>query len=153
MTQNELYELVADFGEVYGTALRRDSYLTRGIDWPENWLNIDHVIGEHRAELLCNGQVTPTQDEMRGLIRWQVERALDLQDPDVTPTLWFCHNNDDDEIFVIEGWGDSLTVELKFKLIGRFPDETTAIKELKRQYIFSVEDLDEKAGADQIIHS
>lgn len=141
MTQNELYDLVADHGEAYGPALRRDSYLARGIDWPENWLKIAHHISETRAHLLCHGLATPTPDEMKYLIRWQVEKALDEQNPDIVPTLWLCRHMEDDELIAVEGWGASLHTELKFKLIGRYPDETTAIKDLRKLYLFDSDEI------------
>ena len=40
LSQNALYELVADFGEVIGIGLRRDSHLLRGVDDPGNWLSL-----------------------------------------------------------------------------------------------------------------
>lgn len=136
MTQNELYELVADFGRAYGSALRRDCYLAKGVDWPENWLNIADEIGEARAMELSEGLSTPTSDELKSLIRWQVDHALDDDNPDIVATLWLCQKSGEDDIVAVEGWGTSLHTELKFELIGRYHDETSAIKDLHTQYIF-----------------
>ena len=141
MTQNELYELVADFGRAYGSALRRDCYLAKGVDWPEDWLNIGDEISEARAEELSEGVATPTADELRRLIRWQVDHALDEEDPEIVATLWLCQKSDEDEIIVVEGWGTSLRTELKFELIGRYPDETSAIKDLHTHYIFRHDEM------------
>lgn len=141
MTENELYELVADFGHVYGTALRRDIYLAKGLDWPQNWLEIADEIGETRAEMLSEGLSPPTPAEMQSVIRWQVDRALDYEDPDLVATVWLCQKSADDDVIAVEGWGTSLNTELKFKLIGHYPDETSAIKDLRSRYIFSVTDL------------
>lgn len=141
MTQNEIYEMVADFGEVYGTALRRDSYLTRGIDWPENWLALGGTIGDERAEQLSEGQHTPTQDELRCLIRWQIEHALAEENPSITPTIWLCQKDRDDAVVAIEGWGDSISTELKFVFIGRYCDEFEAVNAIRKSYIFDADEL------------
>jgi hypothetical protein len=141
MTENDLYELVADYGQVYGPALRRDIYLARGVDWPRNWLEISNEIGEARAEALSEGLSTPTSSELQSLIRWQVDRALEDEDPALVATLWLCQKVSDDDVIAVEGWGASLYTELKFKLIGHYPDETSAIKDLRLLYIFSVTDL------------
>jgi len=141
MTQNELYELVAEFGEAYGTALRRDSHVARGIDWPENWLKIGHVIGEERAAHLYAGTPSPTLEEMKFWFSWQVENAMDQQDPGITPTLWLCESKEDDEILAVESWGRFLQTELVFRLRGRYPDETSGIKDLKTLYYFSGDEV------------
>lgn len=141
MTQNEIYEMVADFGEAYGTALRRDSYLVRGIDWPENWLALPDIVTEERAELLSAGHLTPTPEEFKSLIQWQVEKALSEENPSITPTIWFCQTHPDSDVIAIEGWGDSMATELKFVEIGRYADRFDALKELQKLYIFSVDDL------------
>lgn len=142
MTENELYEMVADFGEVYGTGLRRDSYLARGIDWPENWLETVDEIGLDRAKELRAGVVTPSHSELRSLICWQINQALTEANPEITPTIWLCHTPEDDDVLAIEGWGNSLHTELKFRLIGRYPDETTAIIAIRKNYIISIDDVD-----------
>lgn len=141
MTQNEIYEMVADHGEVYGTALRRDSYLVRGIDWPENWLALPDIMTEERAEQLSEGLSAPTSEEFKSLIRWQVEKALIEENPNITPTIWFCQTDPDSGVIAVEGWGDSMSTELKFVQIGRFADRFEALKELHKLYIFSVDDL------------
>lgn len=141
MTENDLYELVADCGHVYGPALRRDIYLAKGVDWPRNWLEIADEIGETRAEALSNGTITPSPVELKQLIRWQVDRALDDENPDLIATIWLCQKAPDEDVIAVEGWGASLNTELKFKLIGHYPDETSAIKDLRALYIFSVTDL------------
>ena len=141
MTQNELYELVADFGEVCGTALRRDSSLARGIDWPENWLEVADAIGEARAETLSEGRDAPTATELRHLIRWQVGRALLEENSEVTPTIWFCQPDAESDVLVVEAWGVFMRTKLTFRLIGRYPTQIDAAHELKKDYLFDVDDL------------
>lgn len=141
MTQNELYELVADHGRAYGMALRRDCYLAKGVDWPENWLELTDDIGETRAAELSTGEDLPTAAELRQLIRWQVGRAIDAEDPELVATIWLCQSTTDDEVIAVEGWGTSLHMELKFRLIGHYPDETSALKDVKTQYIFDCDDV------------
>ena len=140
MSENELYEIVADLGEFQGIALRRDSHLVRSIDWPDNWLEIADDIGEARAETLRIGTATPSDAELRRLIRWQIDRALDDQNPEITPSIWFCRN-DDEEILAVEGWGNDLRTFLRFRCIGCYPNEISARQALAAFYIFSSDDL------------
>jgi hypothetical protein len=132
MTQNELYELVAEHGEFYGMSLRRDSYLLRGVDQPESWLEIADEIGEDRARLLSEGAVDPLEIELSHLIRWQADQALAEENDAIVPAIWLCQPDDDSNIIVIEGWGRSIDTELKFVLIGRYPTEIDAIHEIRR---------------------
>ena len=150
MSQNEIYELVADFGEVYGGALPRNSHLARGIDWPENWLEISDKIGDVRAEILCQGLDIPSPDELKHLTHWQVNQALAANNPDIIATIWLCCKNDEDEIIAVEGWGASLFTELKFKLIDRYPDKNSAIKDLRMRYLFNADDLDDKINFNRL---
>jgi hypothetical protein len=55
------YELTTEYGEVYGTALPRDSYLLKTIDNPDNWLKISDIIGSEKARLLANNNAVPTR--------------------------------------------------------------------------------------------
>lgn len=141
MTENDLYELVADCGYVYGPALPRDIYLANGVDWPRNWLEVADEIGDARAEALSDGLSTATSTELHHLIRWQVDHALDAEDPALVATIWLCQKTPDDDVFAVESWGTSLNTELRFNLIGRYPDRTLAIKGLRSLYIFDSSDL------------
>lgn len=138
-TQNALYELVADFGEFYGYALRLDSHLTLGTDRSENWLKMKHDLSVERAHQLYDGD-TPTPDELQKLIDWQIKRAFELNESDHIATLWLCRNSDINEIVAIEGWSNTLDTELKFKWIGRYPDEGSTIQHLNELYIVSMDD-------------
>lgn len=141
MTENELYELVADHGRAFGSAVRRDCYLAKGVDRPENWLEIIDEIDETRAEALSAGLCIPTSSELRCLIRLQIDRALDDDNPELVATIWLCQMTIDDDVIAVEGWGTSLNTELKFRLIGRYPDETSAIRAVRSEYIFNSDEL------------
>ena len=136
MDQNSLYELAAEYGEVYGAALSRDSYLLKTIDSPNNWLKLCDVIGYERAHQLANNEVVAQQNEMKALIRWQVDNALNIADASVTPFIWLCNISDTGEVIAVESWDDSLEVELKFRLIGKYQSKSSAIEDLERHYIF-----------------
>ena len=136
MDQNSLYELTAEYGEVYGTALPRDSYLLKAIDYPNNWLKICDVIGSERALQLAIGDGIPLATEIKLMIRWQVANALNIADASVTPVIWLCDISDTGEVIAVESWDESLAVELKFRLIGKYQSHSSAIKDLERRYIF-----------------
>ena len=136
MAQNSLYELTAEYGEVYGTALPRDSYLLKIIDYPNNWLKISDVIGFERAHQLAIGDGIPLATEIKSMIRWQVGNALNIADASVTPVIWLCDISDTGEIIAVESWDDSLEAEMKFRLIGKYQSQSSAIKDLERHYIF-----------------
>ncbi|MEN9753991.1 MAG: hypothetical protein RLZ07_373 [Pseudomonadota bacterium] len=140
LSQNLLYELVTDFGEVVGIGLRRDSHLLRGIDDPVNWLELADQIGSDRAVELKKNLVEPSFTEVQQLICWQVKNALDHLHADITPTIWICQA-DGGQVLLIEGWGDAIEVELMFRVIGKYPSRTPALDELNRLYIFQVDDL------------
>ena len=136
MDQNSLYELTAEYGEVYGTALPRDSYLLKIIDYPNNWLKICDVIGSERALQLAIGDGIPLATEIKSMIFWQVANALNIADANVTPVIWLCNISDTGEVIAVESWDESLAVELKFRLIGKYQSKSTAIEDLERHYIF-----------------
>jgi hypothetical protein len=140
LSQNALYELVADFGEVIGIGLRRDSHLLRGIDDPRNWLKLTDEIGRDRASKLKSNSVDASSSEVQHLIRWQVKNALDHLNAEMTPTIWLCQS-DDGQVLAIEGWGDAIEVELIFCMIGRYPSRTHALDQIKLLYVFDVDDL------------
>ncbi len=140
LSQNALYELVADFGEVIGIGLRRDSHLLRGVDDPGNWLKLADNIGRDRAAKLKGNSVEPSSVEVQHLIRWQVKNALDHLNAEMTPTIWLCQS-DDGQVLAIEGWGDAIDVELIFCMIGRYPSRAHALDQIKRLYVFDVDDL------------
>ena len=140
LSQNLLYELVTDFGEVIGIGLRRDSHLVRGIDDPVNWLEIADQIGSDRAVELKNNLVEPSFTEVQQLIFWQVKSALDHLHADITPTIWLCQA-DGGQVLVIECWGDAIEVELMFRVIGKYPSRRSALDELNHVYIFHVDDF------------
>ena len=87
MDQNSLFELTAEYGEVYGTALPRDSYLLKVVDYQENWIRLSYQIGSDRANALTDGLVKPEPWELKAMIRWQVDQALDIADTSVTPII------------------------------------------------------------------
>lgn len=136
MDQNSLYELTAEYGEVYGVALPRESYLLKTIDSPNNWLNVSDIIGTERAHQLAKNEVVAQIAEMKALIRWQVDNALNIADANVTPVVWLCNISDTGEVIAVESWDESLAVELKFRLIGKYQSKSTAIEDLERHYIF-----------------
>ena len=140
-SQNALYELLADLGEVYARALRRDSPFMRGIDIPENWLELSPQIAEARAKVLFEG-ANPTKAELQLLIQWQVTHALEQLDPDVIPTLWICHSHDSAECVVIESWGDTLETQLILKWIGRYSDINAAHHAIDTLYVTSKDNLE-----------
>ncbi len=141
LDQNSLYELTTEYGEVYGTALPRDSYLLKTIDTPNNWLKISDVIGSERAHLLANNNGVPEPTEMKALISWQVDHALNIADTNVTPVIWFCKISDTGSLIAVESWDDSLDVELKFRLIGKYQSKSSAIEDLEKHYIFDAYDI------------
>ena len=141
MDQNSLFELTAEYGEVYGTALPRDSYLLKVVDYQENWIRLSYQIGSDRANALTNGLVKPEPWELKAMIRWQVDQALDIADTSVTPIIWLCHINDTGDIVAIESWDHSMDVELKFRFIGRFKNYSSAIEHLHQHYIFDALDI------------
>jgi len=136
MDQNSLYELTAEYGEVYGVALPRESYLLKTIDSPNNWLNVSDIIGTERAHQLAKNEVVAQTAELKALIRWQVDNALNIADANVTPVIWLCNISDTGEVIAVESWDESLAVELKFRLIGKYQSKSTAIEDLERHYIF-----------------
>lgn len=136
MDQNSLYELTSEYGEVYGTALPRDSYLLKIIDYPNNWLKICDVIGSERALQLAIGDGIPLATEIKSMIFWQVANALNIADASVTPVIWLCDISDTGNVVAVECWDDSLEAELKFRLIGKYQSHSSAIKDLERRYIF-----------------
>ena len=136
MDQNSLYELTAEYGEVYGVALPRESYLLKTIDSPNNWLNVSDIIGTERAHQLAKNEVVAQTAELKALIRWQVDNALNIADANVTPVIWLCNISDTGEVIAVESWDESLAVELKFRLIGKYQSNSTAIEDLERHYIF-----------------
>jgi hypothetical protein len=103
MEPNDLYELVADYGEFYGMALRRDSHLLRGVDLTENWLDIVEIIGEERAQDLSEGKTVPTHIELSYLTRWQAAQALQAENDAIVCGIWLCQPDADDVVFAIEG--------------------------------------------------
>ena len=133
MTQNDLYELVADFGEFICTGLKRDHYLARMIEGPEAWLMLADIVGDERAACLKNDPDQATAFEINTLIQRQIHEALDEQDPDITPALWMCES-DNGQITLIEGWGEELTIELRFCVIGQYPSREDALDDLHRHY-------------------
>jgi hypothetical protein len=136
MDQNSLYELTSEYGEVYGVALPRESYLLKTIDSPNNWLNVSDIIGTERAHQLAKNEVVAQTAELKALIRWQVDNALNIADANVTPVIWLCNISDTGEVIAVESWDESLSVELKFRLIGKYQSKSTAIEDLERHYIF-----------------
>jgi hypothetical protein len=134
--QNSLYELTSEYGEVYGVALPRESYLLKTIDSPNNWLNVSDIIGTERAHQLAKNEVVAQTAELKALIRWQVDNALNIADANVTPVIWLCNISDTGEVIAVESWDESLAVELKFRLIGKYQSKSTAIEDLERHYIF-----------------
>lgn len=140
LSQNALYELVADFGEVIGIGLRRDSHLLRGVDDHRNWLKLTDEIGRDRASKLKSNSVDASSSEVQLLIRWQVKNALDHLNAEMTPTIWLCQS-DDGQVLAIEGWGDAIEVELIFCMIGRYASRTHALDQIKLLYVFDVDDL------------
>jgi hypothetical protein len=74
--QNSLFELVAEYGDVYGTALPRDSSLLKTVDAAQNWLALSDALGSDRARQLAGNEGDPKPSEMQALIRWQADRAL-----------------------------------------------------------------------------
>lgn len=139
-SQNDLYELVADFGEALGIGLRRDSHLAHAIDDPKNWINLKDEIGSARVHELSAQLVEPSADELDRLFRWQVKTALDQLNAEITPTIWLCQA-DGGQVLAIEGWGDAIEVELLFRIIGKYPSRSDALGELSLLYIFDVNDL------------
>ena len=142
MDQNSLYELVADYGEVYGTALRRDSFLLKTVDHPDHWLKLSDAIGFERAQQLATGTDQPSSLEMQAMIFWQVEQALQTGDIHKTPVLWLCPLHDTSEVLAVESWDDKMDVELKFKLIGKYKNRSAAIDDLNTHYIFNACDIE-----------
>ena len=139
--QNSLFELVAEYGDVYGSALPRESYLLKTVDAPRNWLALSGVIGSERAQQLANNEGEPEPSEMQALLIWQVDHALNIADASVTPVIWLCHLNDTGEVIAVESWDDSLEVELKFRLIGKYESKSAAVTYLETHYIFDVSDV------------
>lgn len=139
--QNTLYEWVADYGEVYGQALPRDSFLLKTVDDPEHWLKISGDIGFERAQFLAKGYDQPSALEMQALIYWQVDQALKGGNIHRAPVLWLCPLHDTDEVLAVESWDDDLEVELKFKLIGKYQTRSAAIDELNAHYIFHASEI------------
>jgi hypothetical protein len=144
MDQNSLFELVANYGEVYGTALPRENYLLKTIDRPDNWLEITDIVGVERAQILAKGEDMPLALEMQALIAWQVEHALMLADTTVTPVIWLCSLHDTSEVIAVESWDESLEVELKFRLIGKYKSSSSAIEHLGKAYIFNASEIDQR---------
>ncbi len=138
LDQNSLYELAAEYGEVYGVALPRESYLLKTVDSPANWLNLSDIIGSERAHRLANNEVIAQITEMKALISWQVANALNIADASVTPVIWLCNISDTAEVIAVESWDDSMAVELKFRLIGKYQSKSSAIEDLEKHYIFDV---------------
>ncbi len=134
--QTSLYELVADYGEVYGHALPRDSFLLKSIDQPDHWINLSDAIGFERAQQLAAGADQPSASEMQALIFWQVEQALEAGEIHVTPVIWLCPLQDSSAVLAVESWDDDMDVELKFRLIGKYQTRSSAIEDLNTQYIF-----------------
>jgi hypothetical protein len=141
LDQNSLYELVSEYGEVYGNALPRDSYLLKTVDHANNWLQLSDVIGDQRADQLYNGHDLPSASEMRLLLEWQVEQALEISDPSVTPIIWLCKIDDTGDFFAVESWDDSFYVELKFRLVGKYRLRAQAVDDLNKGYIFNIADV------------
>ena len=141
MDKNSLYELITEYGEVYGTALPRDSYLLKTIDNPDNWLKISDIIGSEKARLLANNNAVPEPTEMKALISWQVDHALNIAETNVTPVIWFCKMSDTGSLIAVESWDDSIDVELKFRLIGKYQSKSSAIEYLEKHYIFDSYDI------------
>ena len=133
MTQNDLYELVADFGIYVCCALRRDHYLARMIDPQGNWDDIKANIGSDRVALLKDDPSQATDREFKSIIDMQIRNALESQNPDTTPTIWLCER-DSGTITMIEGWGEEITVELRFHVIGHYPSRDSALDDLHHLY-------------------
>lgn len=139
--QNSLFELVAEYGDVYGTALPRDSSLLKTVDAAQNWLALSDALGSDRARQLAGNEGDPKPSEMQALIRWQADRALAVADIGVTPVIWLCALNDTGEVIAVESWDDRLDVELKFRLVGKYKSKSSAIDYLEQHYIFDAGDL------------
>ena len=140
LSQNDLYDLVADFGECLGMGLRRDSHLTRGVSDSKNWLKLSNEIGSDRAIKLSEGLCIPTRREESRMIQFQIENALSALNPDDVPSLWLC-TADDDRVLLIEGWGESMDVELLFNLIGSYSSRDEVFEQMKSLYITEIDDL------------
>ncbi len=137
MDQNSLYELTAEYGEVYGYALPRDSYLLKTVDTPDNWLKLCDRIGCDRAHQLAKGDGMADANELQALFGWQADHALNIADASVTPVIWLCNMNDTGEVIAVESWDDSMEVELKFRMIGKYKSKSSAIDHLEQHYIFN----------------
>lgn len=141
MDQNSLYELTAEYGDVYGIALPRDSYILKTVDSPDNWLKLSDVIGSERAHQLAKSDSMPDAVELKAMISWQIDNALNIADTSVTPFIWLCNISDTGEVIAVESWDDSLEVEWKFKLIARYSAKSSAVEDLERRYIFNSCDI------------
>jgi hypothetical protein len=139
ITQNDLYELVADFGVFLCTALRRDHYLTRMIDEPGNFLSLADTLGHERATVLKNHPERATDSEVKALIEKQIRDALEAQDPEITPAIWLCES-DNGNITLIEGWGEDLKSYLRFRVIGHYDSRNDALDDLHRLYFTTLLD-------------
>jgi hypothetical protein len=142
-TQNDLYEMVADFGAFLCIALRRDHYLARMVDQPETFLALADQIGDDRARLLQAFPEHATDIEFKTLIKKQIENALEQQHPDVTPALWLCEA-DNGQLTLIESWGEDINVELRFQIVGHYASRDDALDDLRRLYFT-------RPGDDEII--
>lgn len=139
-TEHDLYELVVDFGEFVCTALRRDHYLTRMVDQPETWLALADTLGVERARLLKENPEQADKHELNLLFRLQIKEALERQNPEITPSIWFCET-DSGHITMIEGWGDEINVELRFRIIGHYPSRKKAIDNLHALYHTNLDNI------------
>lgn len=133
LTENDLFELVADFGEFICIALRRDHYLSRMIDAPEKFVSLAEIIGHERAAFLKDHPESATETEVRSLIEKQIHEALDAQNPEITPTIWLCES-DNGQITMIEGWGEDLNTYLSFRVVGHYASRESALDDLHRLY-------------------
>lgn len=139
LTEHDLYELVADFGEFICVALRRDHYLTRMIDEPEKFQSLAGTLGRKRAAFLKDHPESASEAEMGTLIEKQIREALDAQNPEITPAIWLCES-DNGQITMIEGWGEDLNTYLSFRVVGHYASRKSAIDNLHRLYFTNLSD-------------
>ena len=59
----------------------------------------------------------------------------------MTPVIWFCKISDTGSLIAVESWDDSLDVELKFRLIGKYQSKSSAIEDLEKHFIFDAYDI------------